>query len=40
MAAAVTLPEIPQERLKEHAFLRQLLLVSLEATQYVLEEEL
>lgn len=38
MAAAMTLPETPQERLKDHAFLRQLLLVSLEATQYVLEE--
>ncbi|GAK61446.1 hypothetical protein U27_01346 [Candidatus Vecturithrix granuli] len=38
LAAAVTLPETPSERLKDHAFLRQLLLISLEATQYVLEE--
>lgn len=38
LTAAVTLTEMPQERLKDHAFLRQLLIVSLEAAEYVLEE--
>ena len=38
LTAAVTLTETPQERLKDHAFLRQLLLLSIEAAQYVIEE--
>lgn len=38
LAAAVTLSDTPQERLKDHHFLRQLLLISLETAQYVLEE--
>lgn len=38
LTAALTLTETPQERVKDHAFFRQLLLISLEATQYVLEE--
>ena len=38
LTSAITLDDLPKTALKNHPFLRQLVLISLEAAQYVIED--